>query len=536
VKAGDVSDPLMHHSDPGVLWTTVNAAEARPGVSTPLSQSFWGNAAELAARQAFCDMGVIPRSMVRVGTASENISAVFFGRCAANVDTLRGIADRTPGMSGDGLERQFLGAAREGIPVVRARGRVPIVAIKAPVVLARSARMMLRMETEYDRWWRTRTQHPAATAGALNEAMRRFEIAMWIQLRVTYLAQGMFDNLSQLAAAAGVPGLERRLVSGYGTVLENRIVDDMYAVSRGDTTIATFQDRWGFHGPREGELMSRSWRESSAALERSIAGYRERPDTDPAAESRSRARDRQAAERELLGTLSPLRRAGARLLLNAVRSYVPLREVGKSMYVQSIDAGRAAARALGSHWHASGFLDDPEDVFFLTIPELGRGPDTSAREIVAVRRTRHLQYAQLDLPRTWTGMPEPIRLDGPARRGVTRIEGIAVSRSGVVEGVARVILDPETADAIEPGEILVCDTTDPSWVSLFVSAAALVIDIGGPLSHGAIVARELGIPAVVNTGDGSRVIATGDLLRVDGDTGVVDIIGPVHTPQHEEAP
>ncbi len=73
-------------------------------------------------------------------------------------------------------------------------------------------------------------------------------------------------------------------------------------------------------------------------------------------------------------------------------------------------------------------------------------------------------------------------------------------------------------------------------MSLFVSAAALVIDIGGPLSHGAIVARELGIPAVINTGDGSRVIASGDLLRVDGDTGVVDILDPVHAPQPREAP
>ena len=199
MKAGDVSDPLMHHSDPGVLWTTVNAAEARPGVSTPLSQSFWGNAAELAARQAFCDMGVIPRSMVRVGTASENISAVFFGRCAANVDTLRGIADRTPGMSGDGLERQFLGAAREGIPVVRVRGRVPIVAIKAPVVLARSARMMLRMEADYE----PGGGHGPASGGepgATPKAALCFAMAA-----VHHLAQGMFDNLSQLAAAAGVP-------------------------------------------------------------------------------------------------------------------------------------------------------------------------------------------------------------------------------------------------------------------------------------------------------------------------------------------
>jgi pyruvate,water dikinase len=82
-------------------------------------------------------------------------------------------------------------------------------------------------------------------------------------------------------------------------------------------------------------------------------------------------------------------------------------------------------------------------------------------------------------------------------------------------------------DDLQPGEILVCRTTDPSWVSLFLAASAVVIDIGGQLSHGAIVARELGIPCVVNTRDGTRRIRTGDALRVDGTTGQVTIANPV---------
>jgi pyruvate,water dikinase len=87
-----------------------------------------------------------------------------------------------------------------------------------------------------------------------------------------------------------------------------------------------------------------------------------------------------------------------------------------------------------------------------------------------------------------------------------------------------VVTDPSSDDPLDAEEILVCDTTDPSWVSLFVSAAALVIDIGGPLSHGAIVARELGIPAVVNTADGTRAIRTGDRIRVDGKDGRIEIL------------
>jgi phosphohistidine swiveling domain-containing protein len=519
-----VSDPLMHQSGPDTFWTTVNAAEARPGVSTPLSQSFWGNAAELAARQAFCDMGVIPQSQVKVGPADENISAVFYGRCAANVDTLRRIADRTPGMSGDGFEQQFLGAAREGIPSGSAPGRIPVVLAKAPVVLARSARQMRAMEPSYQGWWEERTAAPSPSTGALNEAHRRFEVAEWIQLRVTYLAQGIFDNVAVLSAGAGLEGLERKLVSGYGTLVENRIVVDLDAVANDRLSLDTFAKRWGFHGPREGELMSRSWRESTTSLERALERHRDSALEDPARAAARRTAEREEAERELLAALPRSRRPGARLLLALVRSYVPLREVGKAMYVQSIDAARASARALGADWHAQGALADPEDVFFLTLPELGRGPGLDAGPIVEERRARHREYEHLELPRTWTGMPDPIPADAPAEARRSVLEGVSVSHPGVVEGRARVIRDPAADDPVEPGEILVCDTTDPSWVAAFVSAAALVVDIGGPLSHGAIVARELGIPAVVNTGDGSRVIATGDRIRVDGEAGRVEIL------------
>jgi pyruvate,water dikinase len=95
----------------------------------------------------------------------------------------------------------------------------------------------------------------------------------------------------------------------------------------------------------------------------------------------------------------------------------------------------------------------------------------------------------------------------------------------VVEGVARVVSDP-AFEEVEPDEILVSATTDPSWSSIMFISSALVVDIGGALSHAAVVARELGIPCVVNTRDGSRLLRTGDLLRVDGGTGTVEVLKP----------
>jgi pyruvate,water dikinase len=98
---------------------------------------------------------------------------------------------------------------------------------------------------------------------------------------------------------------------------------------------------------------------------------------------------------------------------------------------------------------------------------------------------------------------------------------------GVVEGVVRVIADVEEADDFADGDILACHVTDPSWMPLLSMAGALVIDVGGPMSHCAIASRELGIPAVISTGNGTEILRTGDRIRVDADAGQVTILEPV---------
>ena len=143
---------------------------------------------------------------------------------------------------------------------------------------------------------------------------------------------------------------------------------------------------------------------------------------------------------------------------------------------------------------------------------------------MAHRRRLRDEHRAKELPITFTGMPEPV-VAGPGRRagdGDDEVRGLS-GAAGVVQGRARVVLDPAAAEPLDDGEVLVCRFTDPSWTPLFLLASALVIDIGASASHGAIVARELGIPCVIGTGDGTRRIATGDLLSVDGSTGVVTI-------------
>jgi pyruvate,water dikinase len=130
------------------------------------------------------------------------------------------------------------------------------------------------------------------------------------------------------------------------------------------------------------------------------------------------------------------------------------------------------------------------------------------------------------VPTRFRGYPVVSPAAPPTAEGRV-LTGVSGSQGEWV-GVARVISEPGDADDIADGEILVCETTNPTWASYFL-VAGVVIDIGGPLSHGAIVAREMGIPCVINTRNARHLIRSGDTLRVDGTAGVVEILASTST-------
>ena len=209
----------------------------------------------------------------------------------------------------------------------------------------------------------------------------------------------------------------------------------------------------------------------------------------------------------------------------AVR-YLPLRGVGKVSFLQTLDVARAATRRIGTHLEGAGTLEDRDDAFLLLAPELlETTPGTPLAELVAIRRAQRAAHETVPLPGAWRGRPqtEPIVAGEAADRSAT-LTGIGVS-PGVVEGPVRILLDP-TFDDVEDGEILVAPTTDPSWASIMLTSTALVVDLGGQLSHAAVVARELGVPCVMGTGDGTRRLQTGDICRVDGHAGTVEVLRP----------
>ncbi len=524
LEAAALDAGLHEQSPPHVRWTTVNMAEVLPGVLTPLGWSFWRDPCEAGLRAAFADTGVLPLSEAAPPERLEQrLTALFHGRLAANLDLVCELCDRMPGTSGAAFEEQMFGRADPDVPRARSRRRYPVVAAKMPGHLALLPGRLRRLRAEVDTWWRSAVFQRAEAPGVrFRQAQAMLRRSMRRHMLASLAAQGGYDQLVALAARAGRPGLELRLATGYGGMEETAVSADLWEVSRGRLALDGFLARHGYHGPNEGQLASRSWREDSRALTDLVTRYRDRAEADaPRARERRQTAARRDAETELLAALPATARPAARATLAVARRYLPLREIGKAAFLQSVDAGRAAARELGDRLAADGRIADPEDVFFLTGPEvLNPGPDLAAR--AAARKATHAGYLELQLPERWVGMPSAIPAAAAGEPTAT-VTGVPVS-PGVAEGTARVVHDPNEVTDFDPGDVLVCETTDPSWVVLFQLAGAAVIDVGGAMSHGAIVARELGLPCVINTRSGTRTVPDGARVRVDGAAGRVEIL------------
>jgi pyruvate,water dikinase len=240
------------------------------------------------------------------------------------------------------------------------------------------------------------------------------------------------------------------------------------------------------------------------------------------------ARGAEEAERMIETLVERARRRGAlrarlvRFALHRARQLAGLREVPKYYMIVALGAIRGELARVGAELLRRGTIGAADDIFFIDLLEARaalQGGDL--RALVAVRR----QGYEAELRRRH--VPSVILSDGTepeaaalaARTSDGALVGTAAS-AGAITGVARVILDPVGAH-LEPGEILVAPSTDPGWTPLFLTAGGLVMEMGGANSHGAVVAREYGIPAVVGVAQATRHIHTGQRVTVDGTAGVV---------------
>ena len=193
------------------------------------------------------------------------------------------------------------------------------------------------------------------------------------------------------------------------------------------------------------------------------------------------------------------------------------------------DIYRKKLLAVGKNLATSKIISKKTDVFWLSLDELANALKTNDNErlfeTIAIRKAEQQNFERLRPPRVMTESGEIITATSKKTGEIAAnvLPGTAVS-NGVATGRARIVFDPNLVQ-LEAGDILVAPYTDPGWTPLFMSASALVTEIGGLMTHGTVIAREYGLPAVTCVENATTLIQEGQIIRVDGNSGLIELVG-----------
>ncbi|MGI5499268.1 rifamycin-inactivating phosphotransferase [Lentzea sp. CA-135723] len=296
--------------------------------------------------------------------------------------------------------------------------------------------------------------------------------------------------------------------------------------------VLAYLGRYGMRCGGEIDITRTRWSESPSALLpmilTNVRNFTQGAATRRFDQGRQEAwqKEQEVLERLLLLPDGDQKAADTKRMIDRVRTFIGYREYPKYGMISRYFVYKKALLAEAGRLAAAGLLESEEDCYFLTLQELHDLTLTGRRydEVIRERRDAFRSYESLTPPRVLTSDGETI--NGQYRRDDLpsgALSGLAVS-GGVVEGRARVVLNVADAD-LEPGDILVTAYTDPSWSPLFVQIAGLVAEVGGMMTHGAVIAREYGLPAVVGVEQATRTIQDGQRIRVNGTEGFVEILG-----------
>ena len=293
--------------------------------------------------------------------------------------------------------------------------------------------------------------------------------------------------------------------------------------------LQSFLRRYGHRAVAEIDLGIPRWSDDPSHLLGVISNYLRlnTDDLDPIAQfhaGQARAESMITILTERMAERSQVRARMVGWALRRVRQLVGLRESPKFLLIVALATMREHLKVIGRQLAANKLIDQVDDVFFLDLGEVRRGlSGENVQPLVVVRREAYEQeLKRRHIPRLLlSDGTEPEAIAGAAAGVDGALVGSPAS-TGTVTGPARVVLDPVGAH-LEPGEILVAPSTDPGWTPLFLTAGGLVMEMGGSNSHGAVVAREYGIPAVVGVPDATHKIETGQLITVDGAAGLVSL-------------
>lgn len=549
------------------IYSRGNVGEAFPNVISPLSGSLMLAASARSQTRFFLAMGALSTSQVE--NPRNQVFVQFGGYLYANISMARIAAVRAPGMSIDDIDAQYAGVGvlpphtpRPGERSLLATLRLGRYAVRG--LGQADAERASAAQREVEEW--VASLAPVADVDDAELLTRARRASGWFDrlnaemMTVTLHAGTSRVLIERLAAAAGEPEASNVVTSGLGDVisagpavalwdlsrlvnaspqlrahfergteeLEGRLREDAAChdfVGAFDAFLAEF----GFHGVDELELSSPKWGTDPHLALQLVEPLRHAPDDrDPRDASRRLAEARAVAAERISTSLGPVR---GRLFDLAVRNagvYAREREATKAALVQALFESRRALNELATR-HGIG----QDDIYLLVEDELEAALECPAafEPLISERRAKRVALQERQPPFWFEGrLPHPstwplrsaVPADAPPTAEESRLQGLGVS-AGIVSGRARVILDPNQPFDLEPDEILVAPQTDPAWTPLFLGAAGVVVEYGAVMSHAAIVARELGIPAVVGVDRATARLTTGTALTIDGSAGTVTI-------------
>lgn len=545
------------------VWGNANLKDVMPGLVSPMTWSLMQPQLAAAIRQHYAAAGyTVP--------TDRPIIRRFWGRPYFNMSLFSAAAYTLYGITPEMHAAQLGGMVPPGVtqpaaPALWQRLRWLGNVLRFVGISQRVRKAAARQFAEIQQRWRAEVQRvPHLDRAALLETLERYveitQPCLLFHLQLTAAMSGSFSTLCEMVARVGERGsgasLAAELVTGLGDVSSAEHSYRLWDLSRlarqspqvmrflaqgawhtwhqalAGTALADpwqeFLDTFGHRALYEIEMANPRWRERPDYLFEVLAAYaklsQERTPFDP----QEQARRRQTAEHEVLQHLGALRRLWCRTVLRRTQEFSRLRENSKSHLVQLIDVGRLMALRAAHFLVQDGLLETPEAVFFLAGEEIlaalrGAMSTETVRHLIVQRHLARQRDATRQPPELFVG-ERPVYAAGLTSQG-TVLAGLP-SSPGRVTGTARVLFSPHEGTRLQAGEILVAPSTDPGWTPLFLLAAGLVMETGGYLSHGAIVAREYGIPAVLNVPFATQRIPDGSTIQLDGAQGVVQLLPP----------
>lgn len=557
------------------IYTRGNIGEVFPEAVAPLT---WTFSAKPIAEQGFRD------ALVRFGAFDPEefgdepllFLGCFGGYGYLNVSLSRILAVRTPGLTPELIDQTFFGDSEappyQPLPTDESpRHTERITQTLGWIMTADSLPELLDEQHRVDDIVRSRPDLTLMTNEELVQRSREIYDEWFLHLFaqhifITYCATVPVGAIQAICNAVGDPTLAIRLIAGIGDVdsaapswamwelsrevrgvpalgpLFDAGVDGLLDRLRGEPAAASFLkgfdellERFGSRGPNEWETRSPTWGTRPELALAAIDRMRLVEDVDgPQMNWDERAAERESITATITEALAgnPEVQGQFTAAVRAAQLFLSGRERTKTTVIKLLHEGRLCWHELGQRMVRDGVFDDVGDYGMLLADEFDDflADPAAFRDRIRERMAAFEVVRQLEPPFIVNGVVPP--LSEWHKRGEVTVEqsvagavltGIA-GCPGQHTGRARVVLNPEDPMGLEPGDVLVAPITDPAWTPLFVSAGAVVVDVGAQASHAVIVARELGIPCVVSVTDATKRIPDGATLQVDGTTGTVTVI------------